>query len=174
MTNGRPSIGGKLPLEADEDRLLVKDLVRYLSGLAKLHEEGKTGNPELSRGLRQVAHVLRPFAGYRVAELTDVISRKRNTSATGSKANSRRPKAQLPSELELMSQDDIVKILDDEVYTKQQIAELGFRRFGISRSMLERLRKDDALASVRAALDHEKSLDVIAREARRAGRARAG
>ena len=174
MTNGRLKLSGKLHLKADANQLLVKDIVRHLSGLAKLYEEGKTGNPELGKGLRQVAHVLRPFADYPVTELTDIIARKEMPFLADSRAPSRGPKLVLPTELEALSQDDIERILNDDRYTKQQIAELGFRRFGISRSKLESLRKEDARASVRAALNHEKSLDVIAREARKAGKARVG
>lgn len=174
MTNGQIKLKGKPAFNADEEQLLVKDVARYLTSLARLHEENKIGNPELSRGLRQVAHVLRPFAGYPITELTDIIRRKRWVSATGSKAASRKPKMELPPDLEAISQDEVRIMLDDERYTKQQIADLGIRRFGISRSKLERLRKRDARDSVRAALRHEKSLDVIASEARKAGRARAG
>ena len=174
MTNGQLNLIGESVPKTDKGRLLVKDVARYLSGLAKLHEEDKTGNPELSKGLRQVAQALRPFASYPAAELAEVIGRERNPSAFGNKATSRKPKVELPRELEAMSQGDVTRILDDDRYTKQQIAELGFRRFGISRSKLESLRKKDAQHSVRAALDHEKSLDVIASQARKAGRARAG
>ena len=78
----------------------------------------------------------------------------------------------LPPELESMGQDAIERILDDEGYTKLQIVELGVQRFGISRSKLDRLNKKDALESVRAALGHEKSLDVISIEARKGANAR--
>ena len=174
MTNGRLKLSGKLALKADEDQMLVKDVVRYLTGLARLNEQDKTGNPELSKGLRQVAHVLRPFASYPVVELTDVVDGKKKTRTPVAKVNSHKSKLELPPDLEAISQDEVRMMLDDERYTKQQIAELGIRRFGISRSKLERLRKRDARDSVRAALRHEKSLAVIASEARKAGRARAG
>ncbi len=164
----------KLTGKSDEGQLLVKDVARYLTGLAKLHEEDKTGNPELSVGLRQVAHALRPFASHPVTELSEVIGKKRKTSVSGSKAVSRKPKMVMPSELETLSQNDVAKMLGEDGYTKQQIAELGFRRFGISRPMLMRLPKKDAWNSIRAALEHERSLDAIARQARKAGRARAG
>ena len=157
--------------EFQQEPLLVSDVVRYLSGLAKLHEEDKTGNPELSEGLRQVAKALRPYADCPVPELTDAI-KKRALSAANSKTASARIESELPPELESIGQDGIARILDDESYTKQQIAELGARRFGISRSKLERISKKDAQDSVRAALEHEKSLDAISREARKGGMAR--
>lgn len=174
MTNEQLKLNGKSALKTDEGQLLVKDVARYLTGLAKLHEEDKTGNPELSMGLRQVAHALRPFAGHPVTELSEVIGEKRKPSSARSKMVSRKPKMALPPELETLSQNDISNMLGEDSYTKQQIAELGFRRFGISRPMLTRLPKKDAWNSIRAALEHERSLDAISREARKAGKARAG
>lgn len=76
--------------------------------------------------------------------------------------------------LESLSQDEVAQILDDPSSAKQQVAELGFRRFGISRAKLERLSKQAARDAVRAALEHEKSLDVISREASKSGQARLG
>ena len=174
MTNGQLKLKGDSALKTAEDQLLVKDVARYLTGLAKLHEEDKTGNPELSKSLRQLAQVLRPFASYPATELTEVVRVKSKPSSAGSKTASRKPKMAMPPELEALSQNDVANMLGEDGYTKQQIAELGFRRFGISRPMLMRLPKKDAWDSVRAALEHERSLDAIARQARKAGRARAG
>ena len=72
-----------------------------------------------------------------------------------------------------MSLSDVKQVLDED-HTKDEIAEIGARRFGMSRSKLRRLRKEDAREAIRAALAHEVSLDVISREARSGGVARAG
>ena len=61
-------------------------------------------------------------------------------------------------------------MLNSENYTKTQIMEIGTRRFGISESKLARASKKDALTTVAAALDHERSLEVIARQAGRGDR----
>ena len=45
MTNGQLKLKGKPAFNADEDQLLVKDVARYLTGLARLHEEDKTATP---------------------------------------------------------------------------------------------------------------------------------
>ena len=156
---------------AQETQVLVGDIVKYLSGLARLHATEKTGNLELSRGLRHLARALRPYADSPISELSTVLAQEANRSNI--KAAPRRLQAMLPAELESLNQADIEKILKDDRYTKQQVAELGFRRFGISRSKLERLRKVEALQSIRAALEHELSLEVISEEARKGGMARA-
>ena len=168
----RIKLNGGQSRGADEDRLLVTDVAGYLIGLAKLHDDDKTGNPELSKGLRQVARVLGPFASYPVQELTQVVRAERlKLDAEERRAHSRHRNPVLPPDLETLGQNEVASIIGDDCYTKQQIAELGSRRFGISRAKLMRLRKDEAWRSIRAALDHEKSLDAIARQARKVGRA---
>lgn len=174
MKNGRDKLKGlQGNLDTEESQLLVSDIVRYLSGMAKLQEDDRTGNPRLGEGLRQVAKVLRPYANCPVSGLTDAIQKKQAGSAE-TKVALARFTLELPDELESIDQEEIVRIVENVNYTKQQIAELGFRRFGISRSKLERLSKKDALDSVRAALEHEKSLDVISQEAVRSGSLRVG
>ena len=167
--------GEQQALEIQREHLLVADIVKYLSGLAKLYGEDKTGNSELSFGLLQVTEALRPYADCPVPELANAI---RNNSVTAVNAKSRRKPIEpaftpeLDSRLESISQDEIERILNDDAVTKRQIAELGFRRFGISRSKLERLNLTDARYSVLAALENEKTLDVISQVAQKAGKAR--
>lgn len=76
--------------------------------------------------------------------------------------------------LESLRQEEVAQILDDPGSAKRLVAELGFRRFGLSRAALERLSKQAARDAVRAALEHEKSLDAISREARKGGQVRLG
>ncbi len=153
-----------------QSELLVKDILQYLAGLAKLYEGEKTGNIEFARGLRHFATSLRPYSDVPISELASALNGRE--SAGHPQAASRRAESTLPPELESIGQEEIERILEDENYTKSQLVELGFRRFGLSRSKLGRLRKEDALESVRAALGHEKSLDAISREARKDGKAR--
>ena len=148
-----------------EDRLLIDDLIRYLSQLATLNKEDRTGNPKLSDGLRQLTGALRPHANRSIAEFADLVrdlsDRPRHSSG--------KKKTTLPPSLESLSQSAIEKILDDDRFTKSQITEIGERRFGIPRSKLLRSCKQDAVESVRAALDHERALDLISAEAQRGG-----
>ena len=170
MSNRHSGLRDQSTPDTEVSQVLVVDIVRYLSGLAKLHEAEKTGNMELSRGLRHLVSALRPYADTPVSELTASLRTAMHKDSV--KPAARRPRATLPDGLESLGQEEIERILDEDSYTKDQIAELGFRRFGISRSRLIRLRKKDARETVRAALAHEKSLDVISQEARIGGIAR--
>lgn len=97
--------------------------------------------------------------------------RRRRTPPRAS-PSSRKPKRTLPAELERLTYEEVERILADDGYTKRQIAELGFRRFGIPEKFLFYSRKDDAVMSVRATISNERILDAISRQARKAGAAR--
>lgn len=151
-----------------EERLSIDDLIRYLSRLADLSKEDRTGNPEWSDGLRRVARALRPHAALSIVEFADLV-RGVSTRPT---ASPRKEKVALPPNLDSLSQPEVEKVLDDDRFTKSQIVEVGTRRFGIPKSRLARSCRQDAVESVRAALDHERSLDLISAEARRGGESR--
>ena len=78
----------------------------------------------------------------------------------------------LPLDLNLLSDKRVDEILKDSSFTKKQLIELGNQRFGITQSKLIRLSKEHVIESIRAALNHERSLGVISREARKAGEKR--
>jgi hypothetical protein len=151
---------------AHDSSLTVDDLIKYLSRLASLNGEYRTGNQDLSDGLQELARALRPHAGRTVSDFADQMKEmSRRPEATASKR-----KATLPASLESLSRDEIERMLNSENYTKTQIMEIGNRRFGIPESKLARASKKDALTTVAAALDHERSLEVIARQAGRGDR----
>ena len=151
--------------------LSVGEVLRHLSGLAKLYSDGRTGNAEMGDGVGHVVNALRPYADSPVSELESAISAGRK-KASAPKAAPRKPQAELPMNVESLERSEVEKILQNDAYTKQQVAELGHRRFGMSKSALARSRREDALMSIRAAMEHELSLEVIGAEAERAGKAR--
>ena len=143
----------------------VADMARYLSRLATLEQDDLTGNAELSRSLKSLSRALKPYSGLSMSELTKLI-KKGKQPVTTKRTSATKANPNLPEDVESLSIDDVEGFLGDEKHTKGLLVELGFRRFGISRSKLERLPKAEALESVYAALEHEKSLEAISREAR--------
>jgi hypothetical protein len=154
-----------------DDEILVIDIVRYLSALVRLHRAKKTGNIGMSMALSRLADALRPYSDLSMSEAVAAFHAPERDTAR--KHNSDLGNTVLPDQLESMSLSDVKQVLDED-HTKDEIAEIGARRFGMSRSKLRRLRKEDAREAIRAALAHEVSLDVISREARSGGVARAG
>ena len=102
-------------------------------------------------------------------------SRKRRSPNGGGRSlasPSRRITSTLPDDLESLSREEVERILEDDRLTKRQIAELGHTRFGISHSSLLRARKDRAINSILSALRNERTMQVIAEQAHKAGRMR--
>ena len=143
----------------------VADMARYLSRLARLQQDEMTGNAELSRGLRLLSRALMSRSELTLSDMTRMIRRSRNSAETERRSVPENEPI-LPEHVRSMSIAEVELFLDDEYYSKNQLIELGFKRFGISRSKLSRLNKLQALDAVRAALEHEKSLEAISREAR--------
>ena len=170
MKNSQRNARADSPGPSTRNQLLVGDVLNHLSGLAKLYSDTKTGNMEMGDGVGHVVNALRPYADSPVSELESVIAKRKRSRA--SKTTPRKPQAELPLELESLERSEVEAILQDDAYTKRQIAELGYRRFGISQSALARRRREDALMSIRAAMEHELSIKVIGEEAERVGKAR--
>ena len=151
-----------------EQNLLIGDLARYLARLATIQRDERTGNSSVGEGLKLLAAGLRRYKSRPVEDLA-TLSLERNTPR---ERESQKPPIDLPDKLESLDWDGVRAILEDDQYRKWQIVKLGAGRFGIPRGSLSRLKRADAIESIRAALDHERSLDAIGRLARRAGERR--
>ena len=177
----------------------ASDVARYLRLLARSLQEEKTGNPALSGELRHLSEMLRAHGSRPIAELaiTDKGAgfpfvweprapfenalngkpprenrRDQNGSARVPALSPRMAKSTLPDDLKTLSREEVERILKDDALTKQQIAELGYTRFGISKPSLMRLRKDLAIGSILTALRNERTMHVIYEQAGKAGRMR--
>ncbi len=157
-------------VDSNVNRLLVRDIVRYLYGVANLQKNGRTGNPELGKALRDLAELLKPYPTRSIAELT--LASAVSDDPTPCQRKARKPAAELPENLQTLAPEDVDKILDDRKFLKKQLVELGARRFGIPRGALSRLTRMETVESIRTALDHERSLAAIGRRAEIAGERR--
>lgn len=191
-TSRRKRDGNHEPQRRDES-LSAADVARYLHVLARTHHGEKTGNPALSGELRRLSEMLRAHGNRPISELaiTDKgselpfawhpgihpiagdhgkpSSRKRRSPNGSSRAvapPSRRTTSTLPYDPKSLSREEVEEILKDDKLTKQQIAEIGHARFGISRPSLLRARKDIAIKSILSALRNERTLHVIYEQAR--------
>ena len=110
---------------------------------------------------------MRPYRRLPITELASSLGKGKGGAPCDSQPARR--KVALPPDLRNLSWDQVRNVLDDDRYIKAQLAELGFSRFGLSRSRLERLGRREVLETLYAALDREVSLDIIARSAEEAG-----
>ena len=101
------------------------------------------------------------YSASRIAKLSFPPTVRRRRTPPKDSASSRKPKRTLPVEVESLTYEEVERILDDDGYTKRQIAELGFRRFGIPEKSMLHSRKYEAVAAVQDAVANERILDVI-------------
>ena len=165
------------------EQLLVGDIARYLDRLAWLSRDDKTGNAELSNELQRLSDMLRPHGRLTVSELTitgvdakpsskpPASSRNGKTTA-GKREDAAAPTSLTESDLRSLSEEEVELFLEYNTLTKQQLAEFGHVRFGISESSLLRLSKPRARKKILAALKTERMMRIVAEQARRAGEMR--
>lgn len=158
----------------DSDRsaegLLIGDLAKHIERLASVAQNERTGNPSVSIGLSLLANCLRPQKARPVCDLAEL----RLEQCTPRVQAVRKPVVELPDQLDTLEWDQVIAILENEQYQKKQLIELGKARLGIPPSRLSRLKRADAIASIRAALDNERTLAAIGDHARLTGEQRAG
>ena len=152
--------------------LLVSDVIRYMSNLAKIHDSARVGNAALSRGLHDLARALRPYKDRPASELAEVIRINEAAKHSAPAAVKRRAMPENLPDFKTIGLDEVERILEDESLPKRVLAELGFQRFGISRSMLEHSNKKEARHSIASAVENRRILEAISRQARKGGMAR--
>lgn len=148
--------------------LFIGDLTKHLAHWASLQRDERTGNPALSEGLTLLAVCLKRHSSRPVSALAELQLEQRSPRVR----RTQKPAIELPADLDSLEWDQVSAILDNELYLKKQLTELGERRLGIPLGSLLRMKRADAIASIRAALDHERSLAAIERQARLAGERR--
>lgn len=162
------------PGDASADRgLLVEDIRLHLRNWADFLHDERTGNPILSEELRVLAEALKPHGSLTVKALSVLIANAGGQRSPPREKAQRKPHKELPADINALGHDQVALILDDGQYLKRQIVDLGAIRFGIPRGKLNRLPRQSAIDSIRAAMDHERSLAALDRQAQIAGSRRA-
>lgn len=164
----RSSVDPAVEQAVTANDLLIGDLVKHLSKWAMLEQDERTGNPSLSQGLTLLVECLKRHQARPVSDLAE-LELHRHVPRT---REARKPLRKLPEHVDSLDWDQVIAILDNEDYQKKQLVELGERRLGIPRSRLSRLKREDAIASIRAAIDNERSLVAIGYHARLVGEQR--
>lgn len=165
MSDCQSKPGSHIEPSGAKNPVRVADVAKFLSRYAALHENAKTGNLMFGDELRRFAKSLGPCARLTVEEFANLLK----TSGKRGRVPSQARAAALPGNLQTLKSREIEEILHNPDYTKAQLAELGERRFGISRAQLARSSRADAEERIAAALEHERSLHIIAKESQRVG-----
>ncbi|TXN24956.1 hypothetical protein [Methylobacterium sp. WL19] len=136
------------------------DVGRYLKHLSVAMKDPITGNPAMGEALLNLATILAE------AKLASVSTAAEKFVDQGG--------FDFDDEIDFsgLSTEEVQKVLINPALTKAHLIILGAERFGIVRSRLEKLPREEIIKAITAASQHEKSLDIISEEAKRGGQSR--
>lgn len=126
--------------------------------IADVYSARPMGREELGFALRRLARQVRRSS----VELQPSPVSSKPARARGS------PRADLMA----LDESAIEAFIDDPAKTKDQLLELAAARFSMARSQLRRERAEVIRQSIRSALMHESSIEIIGAEATKGGNAR--
>ncbi|MEW9534896.1 hypothetical protein MRBLRC7O_000093 [Agrobacterium radiobacter] len=134
------------------------ELGRYLKSLALLNRDPVFGNPELSEALMVLG---KTFLEQKSSPFSTILDTVVNTYSS----------ALFADEISLakLTLDEVKKRLRRPSITKSELVVIGIKRFGIAKSRLTKLPREQVIAAIDAAVQHEESLAIISEEAKRGG-----
>ncbi|WP_404380489.1 hypothetical protein [Caenispirillum salinarum] len=139
-----------------EEKLEAAELGRFLKKVAAAHKDPKLGNRALYRSLSDLAEALIKSGHVDPAHAIKGV-RERNFPAPA------------PSDYTKLSRNAVHDLIRQGQPLKKELVELGAQRFGIARSRLARLPREEIIQAISSAADHEESLEVLSEEAKRSG-----
>ncbi|MFE3837559.1 hypothetical protein [Pseudogemmobacter sonorensis] len=131
------------------------DVGRYLKHLAALHRDPLTGNVAMSDALQEIASIL--------------IAAKAVPAAKAINEFMEQNKFDFEEELDFqsLSLEKVREILARTDLTKSDLISVGTERFGIAKSRMDRVSRDEIVKMISSAVQHEESLAIISEEAQR-------
>jgi hypothetical protein len=141
--------------KARRKHITSADLGRYLKHLAALHRDPLTGNVAMSDALHEIAAIL--------------IAAKAVPAAKALEEFTDQNKFDFENELDFqsLSLEKVREILEQAELTKSNLTTVGTKRFGIAKSRMSRVPREEIVKMIYSALHHEESLTIISKEAQR-------
>ncbi len=154
-------------IKRDVDKLsvpMISDghVAQFLDKIADSLKDRRTGNPAMSEALRALAKRLR---GGALPLEPQLLGRQTVHSEAEQLSFQDDDDLQFES-LTLFQAEEAIRRPE---MTKGHLIIIATERFGLARSRLERMPKDELVRAILAALEHERSLNIISEEARRGG-----
>ena len=135
--------------------ITAADVGRYLKHLAALNRDPLTGNVAMSDALNEIAALL--------------IAARASPAATVLENFTEQSKFEFEEEFDFQSLplEKVREILARSDLTKSELATIGTERFGIAKSRMDRVARDEIIMMISSAMQHEESLNIISEEAQR-------
>lgn len=141
--------------KARRKQITSADVGRYLKHLAALNRDPLTGNVAMSAALQEIATLL--------------IAAKAEPATKALGDFTAQNKFDFEEELDFQSLalDKVREILARPDITKSDLIIVGTERFGIPKSRMERVAREEIIKMISSAIQHEESLTIISEEAQR-------
>ena len=138
----------------------AEDVGRFLRQYASAIKDQRTGNPAMAEALLNLSTIL--------------IDAKLATVETAAQKFMDQGAFAFDDEIDFgdLSTTAVAEALSDPTLSRAHLVILGAERFGIARSRLEKLPREEVVRLILAAIQHEESLGIISEEARRGGQSR--
>lgn len=140
---------------ARRKQITSADVGRYLKHLALLNRDPLTGNVAMSGALHEIADIL--IAAKAVPA----------PKALGEFTAQNKFDFEEEADFQAMSLEKVREVLERTDLTKSDLATVGTERFGIAKSRMDRVPRDEIIKMISSALQHEESLAIISKEAQR-------
>ena len=141
--------------------LSASDVGRYLSRLASLNRDPKTGNPALGVALKELSDYL----------LASNASTVLNALPKADHGKEPEPE-EFFDEASTLSKEEIISRLENDTTDRKQLVIIGAVRFGIPNSRLQKLSREDLTRALLSAIEHEQSIEILSDEAKIGGQKR--
>lgn len=146
--------------ESKQAQLTAAEVGRYLKQLAALHRNARTGNLALSDALMKLSQDLMAAKSTPLSKVN--IEYAHHQSAFNFSY----------AEVDNFTRERVRELLRNEKLSKSDLTKIGVVRFGMPKSRLVKLSRDEIVETITAAVDHEESLAIISDEAKRGGQLR--
>jgi len=141
--------------KARRKHITSADVGRYLKHLAALNRDPLTGNVAMSDALNEIAVIL--------------IAAKAEPAAKVLANFTEQSRFQFEEEFDFQTLplEKVREVLARQDLTKSDLATIGTERFGIAKSRMDRVARDEIIKMISSAMQHEESLTIISEEAQR-------
>lgn len=135
--------------------ITAADVGRYIKHLAALNRDPLTGNVAMSDALGEIGAIL--------------IAARAAPAATVLEKFTEQSKFDFEEEFDFQALplEKVREILARADLTKSDLATIGTERFGIAKSRMDRVSRDEIIKMIASAMQHEESLNIISEEAQR-------
>ena len=139
-------------------RITSADVGRYLKHMAAVSRDPLTGNQAMSDALYEISAVL--------------IAGKASPARTVLESHLAQKNFEFEEDLDLsaLPLDRVRDVLGRSDLTKADLTIIGTERFGIAKSRMDRISRDEIIKVIMSAVQHEESLAIISEEAQRHSR----